>query len=176
MEAVRAIIVRDPEITQAEFASEVALLRREDDAILNVAAAPGLVVSLVYPLEGNEPVVGLDYNTSESFGPAVREAVASGVGTISGPVALVQGGTGMIMRQPVYLADEKTGARDLWGVIAVVLDYNKFMASVGLEEAADQYDISILSYGIDRGVPAVRMRPARQRMRGLRWTVSKRST
>jgi sensor domain CHASE-containing protein len=55
------VIVSEPDIDQATFASIAAELVGEHSQIRNIAGAPDLVVELMYPLAGNEAAVGLNY-------------------------------------------------------------------------------------------------------------------
>jgi sensor domain CHASE-containing protein len=54
-------IATEPEMNQARFAQLAHNLIDERSHLRNVAGAPGLVVSLMYPVEGNERAIGLDY-------------------------------------------------------------------------------------------------------------------
>ncbi|MBQ0058833.1 MAG: CHASE domain-containing protein, partial [Lachnospiraceae bacterium] len=99
----------------AEF-DEVAEKLAENSPIRNLMAAPEGVVDYVYPLRGNEPLVGLDLNEN---GPGNLEAQAAASGsdiTMAGPFILVEGGEGIAGRLPVYLYHEN-GERYLWGLV-----------------------------------------------------------
>ena len=52
---------------------------------------PGMVVSLIYPMAGNEAVVGLDYRTHPTQRARAEQARDSGRTVVAGPLPLVQG-------------------------------------------------------------------------------------
>lgn len=112
MQVVRglvAIIAAEPEIDQDRFATLAKKLVRGDTYLRNIAGAPDLVISLMYPMAGNEQAIGLDYRDV----PAQREAALRARDTrdlvIAGPVQLKQGGTGLIGRFPVFVDGAGSG-------------------------------------------------------------------
>lgn len=103
----------------------------DDPAILNVLLAPGGVVEYVYPLAGNEDVLGLDFF---SDGNGNREAVLSkerGELVFGGPFELVQGGLALVGRLPVY-REQPDGEDVFWGFVSVTLRYPEVLESAGL--------------------------------------------
>ncbi len=126
-----AIIANDPEITQERFARLAASLMVERSQLRNLAGAPGLKVSLLYPLEGNESVLGLDYAEAGPQWAAVQRARDSGELVLAGPVDLVQGGRGLIGRFPVFTT-VPDGNRRFWGVLSAVVDLDLLYAESGL--------------------------------------------
>ncbi len=138
-------ISENPAITQAEFSSRIERMRDLDGTIINIAAAPDLVVSLVYPLEENEGVVGFDYRDSAEQFPVVQNIMEDGRQSMTAPVNLVQGGLGIILRAPVYRPDGDTPGAALrpWGIVSIVLDYQKFIDEVGISDTALSYDLLI---------------------------------
>ena len=72
-------------------------------ALRNIGAAPDLVLSLMYPLKGNEAALGLDYRQHPVQREAALRARDSGRTVIAGPLSLEQGGVAIIARKPVFL-------------------------------------------------------------------------
>lgn len=94
----------------------------DDPCIKNVIIAPDGIVADVYPLEGNEAVVGLDYF---SDGEGNKEAIAArdtGELVLGGPFQTVQGGMALVGRLPVYINHEN-GDKIFWGIVSVTLNY-----------------------------------------------------
>ena len=96
-----------------------------------IAAAPDLVVTLVYPRPGNETVVGLDYRTLPAQITAARMARNLGRTILAGPLDLVQGGRGFVARTPVFL-DAGDGRRSFWGLVSTVMDETALYRAAGL--------------------------------------------
>ena len=103
--AMVAGIATNPDLNQVEFATQAARLKRQNSEIIKIAAAPGLVVKYVYPLERNGAVLGLDYRATEVQLAAVELARVSKRPVLAGPVDLIQGGVGLILREPVFVAN-----------------------------------------------------------------------
>ena len=88
----------------------------DTDYVRNIGVAPDNRIELIYPLAGNEAALGFDYARSpEQWGDVLRmmerrEAV------LAGPLQLVQGGTGLIYRAPVYMEGS------YWGLVSTVMD------------------------------------------------------
>ena len=101
------------------------------------------MVSLVHPIEGNEAAIGLDYRDSAEQFLVIQDMMDVGGSTITGPVKLVQGGLGLILRTPFYRPygdNPGTVPRPL-GLVSIVFDYQKFLDKVGVSEAALSYDL-----------------------------------
>ena len=96
------VISENPDITQAEFSARAADFMTGNPEVINIAAAPELVVRMVHPLEPNRSVLGLDYLDNPDQLPKVLQAMQTGKGLITGPVDLVQGGRGLDLGPPVF--------------------------------------------------------------------------
>ena len=105
-----------------------------DDAIItNVLLAPKGIVTHIYPLAGNERLMG--YNL---FGPGEgnKEAILArdtGRPIFGGPFNLMQGGRAFVCRLPVFTSGpgEK---QDLWGLVSVTLRHPEALRGARLEE------------------------------------------
>ncbi len=94
------------------------------DRIRNVLLAPGGVVTNVYPLEGNEKLVGLDLTGNSPGDKEALNAIANDELTIAGPFELVEGGVGIAGRLPVHLGGS------FWGLVSVTLDYPEVLNGI----------------------------------------------
>ena len=126
-----AFIATDPDIDQDKFARIASELIGEHSQLRNIAAAPDLVIEMVYPLAGNEAAVGLDLASHPRQRDAALAAMDSGSMVLAGPVDLVQGGHGFIGRFPVFIEDGPA-ARGRWGLVAAVIDVERLYRDSGL--------------------------------------------
>ncbi len=140
IEGIAAYVALHPAITQHEFASISQRLIGESCQVLNVGAAPGLVVRFMYPLRGNEAAVGLDYGKVPGQRQAARRAIETKQTTLAGPVGLVQGGQGLIGRVPIFSDDDPLTA---WGLVSAVIDVSAVYEVAGLMESDLELDIVI---------------------------------
>jgi len=129
--------------TEADFAAKfeqfAADLYSGSRGLRNLAVAPGGEVRYVYPLSGNEAVLG--YRPSADPRPEVvadaKRAIDSGQVIISGPIELIQGGLGLIARQAVYQTES------YWGLVNVVLEINPLLTEAGLTGATGQFEYAL---------------------------------
>ncbi|MGB2246655.1 MAG: response regulator [Alcanivorax sediminis] len=125
-----SVISSNPDITQAEFERAAEPLFQGRSLVRNIGAAPDMVIRYVYPLEGNEKAIGLDYlNTPEQREAALR-ARDSGELVLAGPLDLVQGGRGLVARIPVFVGPKNQSR--FWGLLSVVIDADRLFEGSGL--------------------------------------------
>ena len=94
----------------------------KDRAVRSLLFAPNGIVQGIFPLEGNEPVAGLDLNSSGQGNLEAQAAIEKGELFLAGPFELVEGGMGICGRLPVYL-ENKEGQREYWGLVSITLSY-----------------------------------------------------
>ncbi len=148
VEGLSAYIAANPDLTHQEFAKYAAVIVDKNPALRNIAAAPGLVIRYMHPIEGNEAAIGLDYNKNEKQKSAALSAVEKNATIIAGPLELVQGGIAFISRTPVFIKSENADHQNqLWGLISSVLDSDKFYALAGLNN--ENLDLIVAIRGRD---------------------------
>ncbi len=96
--------------------------------IRSISAAPGDVISWVYPAEGSLGVVGLRLAERHDQSEAVFKARLQRSPVLAGPIKLVEGGVGLIFRVPIYLRDDA----QYWGVINVVTHIDTITQAAGV--------------------------------------------
>lgn len=116
---------------------EVAATIIDDPAIKNVIIAPDGIVSNVYPFEGNEKVIGLDYFSDAAGNKEAAAAKQLEQLVLGGPFDLVQGGQALVGRLPVYL-DGEQDEKQFWGIVSVTLSYPQALDGAELEELKEQ--------------------------------------
>ena len=82
--------------------------------ISNLQLAPNGVVRQIYPLRGNEVVIGHDLLNDPRRRTEALAAIESRQLTLAGPFTLIQGGVAVIGRLPVFVPDDLRGER-FWG-------------------------------------------------------------
>ncbi len=131
------------ELSEEDFAVQfqkfAAGLYADTRGILHLAVAPGGIVRYVYPLAGNEDVVGYDpaNDPRTEVRAGVRRAIESREIALTGPLELVQGGGGLIARQAVYQGDA------YWGLVNMVLDMPTMLEEAGLSEQPGGLDFAL---------------------------------
>ncbi|WP_298211330.1 EAL domain-containing protein [Acidovorax sp.] len=105
--------------------------------IAAMGLSPGGVVRQVVPRQGNENVIGFDQLKDPRQGPESIRARDTGLLTLAGPIELVQGGLGVVGRQPVYLDDSK-GKRSFWGFTYVTIRLPEVLAATRLPQLTER--------------------------------------
>ncbi len=132
-QALAALVIQNN--GQIENFEMVAATIIDDPAIINVLLAPKDVVSHVYPLPGNEAVLGYDL-----FGKGAgnKEAILArdmNQLVFGGPFEMVQGGMALVGRLPVWLKATDRGPI-FWGIVSVTLAYPQALAGAALDNLA----------------------------------------
>lgn len=88
-------------------------------SIQSVQLAPNGVVTEIYPEEGNE-TGKIDLLKDSKRGEISNYAKDHNITIIQGPIKLKHGGSGLVVRNPIYLED-KNGQEYFWGFTIAVL-------------------------------------------------------
>lgn len=143
-EGICSLVKVEGNIDQRRFQSIASELMRRNKLIRNIALAPNNIIQFVYPLEGNEKALGLNYLKTSDQRESVIRAIREMRMIVAGPVNLVQGGTGIIGRTPIFLSKtDGKGVPIYWGISATVLDFQKLIKSAGLDQANPKVRIAL---------------------------------
>lgn len=119
----------DP-VTEQRFSSFARNLVGGRADVRALVLAPDCVIRYAYPLESNVTAIGVDLLKVPRFVPIIRETIETNRLTVAGPAELVQGGSGLLGRVPVF--HEVGGKRVLWGLAIIALDVPSLLAEAGL--------------------------------------------
>ena len=136
-------IVTEPYMGQQRFAALARNLFEQKSQLRDIAGAPNLVITLIYPLEGNEKAIGLDYRKTEAQRMAALRARDHRALVLAGPVKLAQGGRGFIGRIPVFVPTAGGGDR-FWGIVSAVIDIDRLYSASGLTDPDLDIDVALI--------------------------------
>ncbi|NVJ60588.1 MAG: EAL domain-containing protein [Gammaproteobacteria bacterium] len=149
-----AFISSNPDITEAEFNHFAKELLAQNSVLINFAAAPNLTVKHVYPLAGNEAVLGLDYRKHIEQKEMVMRVINSKHSLLEGPINLIQGTSALIGRAPIFYSDE-SDTSTLWGIISTPIHLNRLLQESGINNEGAGYEIAIRTFDtLGRSSPA----------------------
>ena len=144
VQGLTAVIAAQPEIDQTGFARIARNLVNEKHALRNIAGAPDMVVSLMYPLMGNEAAIGLDYRTHPTQSEVALRVMRTGQPGVAGPLSLMQGGVAIVAREPVFVPVAEPGGKlRFWGLVSAVIDVEMLYRQAGLDEVSRKLRVSI---------------------------------
>ena len=118
--------------TSANFDQLASAIMDKNGVIQCLELAKDGVIDNVYPLQGNEHVLGLNLLTAEKRSYEASLARSTGKYTIAGPFPLVQGGVGALLFDPIFKYNNK-GEYRFWGFAVVVIDWEAFVKEVNLQ-------------------------------------------
>ena len=147
-QALAALVVRG-DGTVDNFQRTAAVLARDVPTLANFLLAPDGVVTDVYPLEGNEAVIGLDFFNETGHAGNIEAILARDTGELvmAGPFILRQGFLGLTGRYPVYIDSDNEGVV-FWGLVSVSLKFPEALDDTGLS-LLDSRDLSYELWRID---------------------------
>lgn len=103
-----------------------------DPAVRSIQLAPDGVVTYVWPVEGNEEAIGHDLLADPERGPAVERSIRERRFILAGPFELLQGGSGLVGRSPIFLETDD-GSDEFWGFATVVINFDEIASEAGLD-------------------------------------------
>jgi len=118
----------DADHIEEEFPTFAQALRKSGETIRAVQLAPDSVIRYVHPLEGNEAALNLDLLADSDRRALLEPAIENGTTVVQGPVELVQGGLGVLVRRPIYNEDGS-----FWGFAAILLDWAEVAPRIELD-------------------------------------------
>ena len=130
------VILAGYELNEEGFSTLASMLPNEDGVVKAFELAPKGVVAEIYPMEENAEAIGLDLLTAHERAADAKLAKESMEYTIAGPFELRQGGTGALLFNPVYQMNT-TEQQEFWGFIVLVIDWDKFVAKMGLDRLSE---------------------------------------
>lgn len=140
---MKRLLESDYEINEEQF-SILSEMMQDDAHVIEVhELAQDGIVSMVYPVSGNEEAIGLDMLQHPARKKEANLAKESGEYTIAGPFELAQGGTGVLLFNPIYITDD-TNQSSFWGFSILVINWERFLEEIHmdrLEEASFEYRI-----------------------------------
>jgi len=125
-----ATLSTEPDMSPARFADLAGRIFGEENQLRNLAIAPDFVVSLAYPLKGNERSIGLDYRKNAQQRAAALQVRDLDKLIVTGPVDLVQGGRGVIARYPIHAGRDNA----FYGIASAVIDLDRLLDASGFKD------------------------------------------
>ncbi len=139
--SLATLVSVSPDSTTRQWEDIARELFRKAKNLRNLGMAPNDVIRFVYPHEGNEAALGLDFRTIPSQWQTVKKAREIQSIFLAGPVDLVQGGMGLIARTPIFT--DPPVNKEYWGLSSVVIDLERLFKDAGVYQLQDKYAFAI---------------------------------
>jgi hypothetical protein len=128
------------------FESYAENLMNNHEAVDALQLVPGGEIQYVYPMEGNESVIGYNIMEDPKVNREVKRAAESKTIYFAGPIELKQGGMAVIGRLPVFIEGE------LWGLSAVIVYLNTLIDQSGINEFSNSYYFQLAKTNPNTGI------------------------
>lgn len=126
-----SLVSAKPDFSPGDYERLAQSLSVWHPGLRNIALAPDNIVRYVYPLAGNEAVLGVNLENVPGQREGVQRMRKNWEPLMAGPLNLVQGGVGFVHRVPVVVVDSDNVAH-YWGQVSVALDTAPIFEKVGL--------------------------------------------
>lgn len=105
--------------------------------VRSLGVAVGYTFSYVYPEKNNLSIIGKDLRNIPDQWPRVKLAIETSQGVFDGPVDLIQGGSDLIYRYPIFIENK------YWGMVSTVIDTKSFFKAAFANALRKDYEFSI---------------------------------
>jgi two-component system CheB/CheR fusion protein len=110
-----------------DFDSLASFILTANNVIDAVELVPGGVIKKIYPLKGNENVLGYNILNDPARVGEAKKAIEKRAFFYAGPMQLKQGGIGFVGRMPIFIRNS------FWGFSAVVIKLPALLKAAGID-------------------------------------------
>lgn len=118
---IQNLLGPEGEIPANRVARVVKDLQKHIPGVIAVGLAPGLEITHSFPETASKSAVGLKYWQVPEQLASVAKSYRRRSPVADGPVPLIQGGQGYILRYPVFLQRPDSEGEYFWGMISIVV-------------------------------------------------------
>ncbi|MDO4479135.1 MAG: ATP-binding protein [Lachnospiraceae bacterium] len=138
-QAVKYFYLDNEKYTEAQFDAMAAEVMADHPVIASMYIAPEGVIRAAYPEAVKASTIGFEMLKDPDQGPRAQLAIDTGKITLAGPHNLVEGGSGVILRNPVF----ENGS--FKGFTILVLDWDKMVDQIltNIGSSMDQYKFAV---------------------------------
>lgn len=135
------IISKDSQMTEATIDDYARLILEQNKNIESVQLAPDGIVSIIYPLEGNEAALGHDLLDDPARKDFVQKAITTKKAVTQGPVKAKQGGYLVFNRKAIFI--NENGEDKFWGLSIISIDFNQLIDKYKQTLKSDGYLLAL---------------------------------
>lgn len=125
IEAIESLLLLNNKITEREFRILASRFHDSRLSIRQIQLSPDAIVKYVYPDNRTANTVGLNLRNIPEQKQIIEDSIQTRTMIMAGPLELIQGGTAIIARQPLY--NSKASEDDFWGFLTLILDINALL-------------------------------------------------
>jgi len=129
-----AFVKSQDEITEDKFIKFATQLEGLHEGVISLQLAPKAVVTFVTNKERNEKAIGHNLLVDQKRRQSVLKAINNREYIIAGPLNLIQGGTALIGRWPIFKTNPAVSSKHgaFWGFATILIDVHFLFKEAGL--------------------------------------------
>ena len=139
--AFKGAIILEPDLSQESFTRFAREIVQGNEAFVNVATIRDYTVEYVHPFEANADVVGRKLDDVPAQRLSAEAALTQNKEIFEGPVPLLQGFPGFVLRVPVIL-DSAAGGKP-WGLVSIVFSAERLLSDIRREAIPAPFDVAL---------------------------------
>ncbi|MBB5222447.1 hypothetical protein HNP73_002383 [Amaricoccus macauensis] len=132
-----ATVSVDPGIDADRFRRIGAELLNEQSEARMIAAAPGRVISMIYPEEGNRSAIGYEFQP-ETLGPALLKPGGRSISLV-GPIETPRRGRYFSARGSVFVGPDNK----FWGIVSLIIDADALFKAAGVDDPSLPISVAV---------------------------------
>lgn len=130
-----------PDFTQGAFDLFAGTIYDSNDKLIkNLTFITDSTITHIYPYEENKQVIGIDLAEVEDQSEWILTGMQENKNVLAGPLNLVQGGLGIVVRMPIRIQGE------YYGQLGIVFDYDKIIELAGLNKLSKDNFVNLSTY------------------------------
>jgi len=143
--AIAVIYAAHADMPGHEFASLAAQAKAFSPSIIDIALFRDTTVSHVYPREGNEKLIGLDFRKLPLQWPTYQNMMDTQQPQVAGPLKLAErdASEAVVVRMPVYRTDPDTGNKYFIGAVGAPFLFSSLLREAGLPDIEETLHVAM---------------------------------
>ena len=143
--AIAVIYAAHADMPGHEFASLAAQAKAFSPSIIDIALFRDTTVSHVYPREGNEKLIGLDFRKLPLQWPTYQNMMITQQPQVAGPLKLAErdASEAGVVRMPVYRTDPDTGNKQFIGAVGAPFLFSSLLREAGLQDIEETLHVAM---------------------------------
>ena len=141
--SLEAFVTTNPSFSRQEFDSFANILKKNLYGVLSLQLAPDGIVTYLTDLQRNKAALGHNLLTDPARREIAERSIKERSYIIAGPINLIQGGTAIIARRPIFFPAENDDGDYFWGFATVLIDIHALLKDASIAALQDDYEVAI---------------------------------
>lgn len=143
--AIAVVYATHSDMPGDEFARLAAQAKVFSPSIIDIALFSDTTISHVYPREGNEKLIGLDFRNVPTQWPTYQNMMTTQQPVLAGPLKLVErdASEAVVVRTPVYRTDPGSGDKHFIGAVGTPFLFASLLREAGLPDIEKTLHVAI---------------------------------